>query len=362
MKKQEKELFWELCRFQNINQERLKALLPHYATPAVLGHLFFNRMQGVACGVLEEAELLDSVNREFRNALISARQQNKEKNQSFFACLDLLSRLLEQHHGKYVMLKGAWLCPKYPAGYRTSNDIDLLVLPEHVTEIGNTLRAAGFRQGHLKNGTFCEASRKEIISSRMLRGETVPFFLKVDLPHLPYLEVDLNFSLDYKNSAPDTVAEILKNAENVTVGTMSLPLPAPVDFFVHLCQHLYKEATTVPWIRMKRDMTLYKFCDIYTMLHENEGWNADVLFDRAKKLGLADVCACVILWTDALLGIKHESLVKAAKCQLQERESLLHRIYDPQKGAIYEYTERDLSRRFFQSDRFAIKREVTEDV
>ena len=39
-------------------------------------------------------------------------------------------------------------------------------------------------------------------------------------------------------------------------------------FFIHLCAHLYKEATTLPWIEMHRDMTLYKYCDIHMMLEE----------------------------------------------------------------------------------------------
>ena len=47
---------------------------------------------------------------------------------------------------------------------------------------------------------FIPAARREIIESRMTRGETVPYVKEVGLPGMRFLEVDINFSLDYKNS------------------------------------------------------------------------------------------------------------------------------------------------------------------
>ena len=38
---------------------------------------------------------------------------------------------LEENDANYALLKGAYLCSLYPLGYRTSNDIDVLVLPEN---------------------------------------------------------------------------------------------------------------------------------------------------------------------------------------------------------------------------------------
>ena len=79
MNKIEKQLFWELCSFIKPNKHKLKLLLNEGATPEVLGQLFFNRMQAVAYGVLKESELLHELNREFRNSLAYAYQQNVEK-------------------------------------------------------------------------------------------------------------------------------------------------------------------------------------------------------------------------------------------------------------------------------------------
>ncbi len=195
MKKQEKELFKALCSFKakEFDEDLLKA-----ATPGVLGCLFFNRMQAIAYGVLKEYGLLGKVNREFRNSLKGAYEQNLEKNRSLFWCINHVEEALSKCGAKYAMLKGAYLCKAYPEGFRTSNDIDLLVHPKDVTEIGNALLSAGFKQGNVRNGSFIPATRKEIIESKMMRGETVPYIKEIGISGMQFLEVDINFSLDYK--------------------------------------------------------------------------------------------------------------------------------------------------------------------
>lgn len=129
MQKKEKELFKQLCSFRS---DRFDKELLQHASPAVLGHLFFNRMQGAAYSVLKKNECLGAVNREFRNSLKGAYEQNVERNRSFFQCVRLLSGLLAQCGCSAAMLKGALLCRLYPEGCRTANDIDLLVHPRDV--------------------------------------------------------------------------------------------------------------------------------------------------------------------------------------------------------------------------------------
>ena len=69
----------------------------------------------------------------------------------------MLSEILSHCNCKVAMLKGAYLCIHYPAGYRTANDVDLLISPKDVTTIGNLLIASGFKQGTVKNGVFIPA-------------------------------------------------------------------------------------------------------------------------------------------------------------------------------------------------------------
>ena len=110
MKTEEKQLFKNLC---NLKAEHFDAELLKFATPAVLGHLFFNRMQVIAYGVLRDQGLLGKVNREFRNSLRSAYEQNVEKNNSFYWCVQYLDDVLSKCNCKYAMLKGAYLCHYY---------------------------------------------------------------------------------------------------------------------------------------------------------------------------------------------------------------------------------------------------------
>lgn len=200
MKEKEKQLFKALCRFKDAFDD---PSLTEFATSAVLGHLFFNRMQGVAYGTLKKSGLLGNVNREFRNSLEAAYDLNVLNNESFRKCVVMLFEILSPCNCKVAMLKGAYLCAHYPDGYRTSNDVNLLVMPKDVTTIGNLLSASGFKQGNVRNGEFIPATRQEIIASKMMRGETVPYIKEVDLHFMKFFELDINFSLDYKNGNGD---------------------------------------------------------------------------------------------------------------------------------------------------------------
>lgn len=359
MNKTEKTLVLELARFLTTDREKLKTTLPTGATPAVLGHLFFNRTAGLAFDVLRTNGLTDGLNREFRNSLQGAYEQNAERNNSFFSCLKLVSDVLTPCKEKYAMLKGAMLCGSFPSGTRTSNDIDLLTTPEDVSDIGDALRDAGFRQGRLRNGVFVPAERREIIDSRLNRGETVPYFLHVGLPYLPYLEVDVNFSPDCKNGDPAVVRKMLgRPAECLISDGIVIRTLDQTDFFLHLCAHLYKEAATLPWVKMRRDLSLYKFCDIYYYLCILNNADIDAAFARAAELDLADTCAAVILWTENLLPAGNTHALQRATEQLAGKEEMTELVYDPGAGKTYRYTEQDIRKRFFASDRMKLLEEV----
>lgn len=355
MNQKEKELFRSLCGFQS---ETFDEGLLNSATPAVLGQLFFNRMPAIAYGTLNKHGLLAKVNREFSNSLKSAYMQNKEKNESFFWCVEHLENVLSHCSCPYAMLKGAYLCKWYPIGYRTSNDIDLLVYPRDITEIGIALMEAGFKQGKICGGKFQPATRMEIIESKMMRGETVPYIKEINLPGMQFLEVDINFSLDYKPGDTDLLEEMMKHTVIEETSDFRVRTLRQDDFFVHLCSHLYKEATTLPWVEMTRDMTLYKYCDIYMLLNDTSKENIDVLFDRAKKLGLEKVCAFAVYQTAELFDFKNVYAVSVAESILNRDPDFIHTVVSPKEKKKYIFTERDISERFFSDSRKALLQEV----
>lgn len=355
MKEKEKQLFKALCKFKDPFADNS---LIDFATPAVLGHIFFNRMQGIAYDTLKRNGLLGKVNREFRNALGSAYEQNVQKNQSFRKCVIMLTEILSTCNFKVAMLKGAYLCAHYPDGYRTSNDVDLLVLPENVTAIGNLLDSAGFKQGNIRNGEFIPATRQEIITSKMMRGETVPYIKEVDLPFMKFFEVDINFSLDYKNGNRDLLADMLSNVCAKNEKGFSVPTLDDSDFFIHLCAHLYKEATTLAWIEMHRDMTLYKYCDIYMLLSEMSDEQLQKVFDRAKKLGMEKVCAYTILETMGLFDMKDAFAHRIASNALAGDPDFCLKVISPKYKKTLIYQTADVTERFFMESRESDLKEV----
>ncbi len=356
MKEKEKQLFKGLCKFKD---DFFDTSLIDFATPSVLGHIFFNRMQGIAYDTLKRNRLLGKVNREFRNSLGAAYDQNVQKNESFKKCIVMLSEILSTCTCKVAMLKGAYLCAHYPNGYRTSNDVDLLVLPKDVTTVGQLLSSSGFKQGNVRNGEFIPATRQEIIESKMMRGETVPYFKEVNLPFMKFFEVDINFSLDYKNGTEDALSDMLSNICIKNEKELSIPTLDDADFFIHLCAHLYKEATTLPWIEMHRDMTLYKYCDIYMLLSEMTDTQVQRVFARATELGMEKICAYTILETMGLFDMDNAFAYGISHITLGADPDFCIRVVSPKDKKTLKYRTIDVTDRFFMESRADDLREVS---
>lgn len=348
MKEKEKQLFIALCKFK---ESFIDTTLVEFATPCVLGHLFFNRMQGIAYDTLKRNGLLGKVNREFRNSLGAAYDQNVQKNESFLKCVVTLSEILSHCTCKAAMLKGAYLCAHYPPGYRTSNDVDILILPKDVTTVGRLLVDAGFKQGNVRNGEFLPATRQEIIESKMMRGETVPYIQEVNLPFMKFFEVDINFSLDYKSGNENALTDMLSHICVQSEKGITIPTLGNADFFIHLCAHLYKEATTLPWIELRRDMTLYKYCDIYMLLSEMTDAQIQSVFTRATELGMEQVCAYAILETLELFNADNALANEVSHAALKDDPNFRLKVIVPrgQKRMIYQTS--DVIDRFFMQSR-----------
>lgn len=355
MNQKEKELFKSLCSFK---QQKFDETLLSAATPTVLGQLFFNRMQAVAYGVIKEHGLLNKVNREFRSSLKMGYEQQSEKNQSYFKCLNYLQECLHECTCNYALLKGAFLCAAYPNAYRTSNDIDILVAPQDVTAISRTLYRAGFRQGDIRNGKFESATRKEIIESKMMRGETVPFIKEVNLPSMKFLEIDINFSLDYKPGDTELLTKMLDNATVYKINDKYVRTLRKDDFFIHLCSHLYKEATTLPWIEMKRDMTLYKYCDIYMLLNDASMEEINLIFKRAKENDMEKICAFAVLQAAKLFNNVNDFAILKSKQVLKDDPQFIHRVISPKDKKEFIYKEKNILTRLFSNNRRGLLIEV----
>ena len=184
---------------------------------SILGFLEFHR---VAVYFYNRAlELGIALPEQIAKKLYESYDEQKMICQKKSKYIELISSALEKSHVNYAFLKGSVLQDRnfqqlsneyfssrrypqhykiYKQGERNSNDIDILVSQKNLFKIGEVLRGLGFQQGRYdyKSGKFIAFSRQEILTRRMNRGETAPYVLVTGDPLLPFVEVDLNFSLD----------------------------------------------------------------------------------------------------------------------------------------------------------------------
>ena len=188
----------------------------------------------------------------------------------------------------YMLLKGSVLTNLgeddiviYADGERSSNDIDLLSLPESITPISKTLRELGFIQGvyDRNSDAIKEFSRTEIIKRRMNRGEVAPFVKKTGNTEFPFIEVDINFSLGNTPSEGSALLrEMIENSVEYN-GKVPMKVPDGALFFLHLIMHQYKESCLLFMVEHSKDLDLYKLADIYYLL------KADILdYERLEML------------------------------------------------------------------------------
>ncbi len=355
----EEKLVLELCRFRHPNKEEIKALLrtePDLAV--VLGELLQNRVAGAAYETLRKTDTFSLTDPVFCRTLKKVYNENKIRTKAYKKALAQADGILKAYRGSYAMLKGAYLCGVYPEGLRTSNDIDLLIEKKNLSKIENILKEAGLKQGNIKNGEFVPATRKEIIFAGMMKGETVPYVMEINEPGMRFLEIDLNFALGYQNEVTDRVHTMLASAIRREFDGFGINTLNREDFLLHLCAHLYKEATAYPWVRMRRDLSLYKFMDLYLLTADYGKSAFDRLARRMKATGCEVECWYALTYTQTLFGIQNNALDEFLDAHTPDDPNLLHKVAKPDQKTVLVYTEKDLICRFFAPDRQALLKEV----
>ena len=358
MMKKENEFILELCKFKDFNKGKIIEILSDNINyPYVLGQILWNRIGSVAYYVFLKCEILSKLNREFRNPLKSIYFADKLKTESYIKCLDEIAEISKEMDFNHAWLKGTKLVNLYPKGLRISNDFDVLMKADDVTKMSNLLKSRGFKQGYIRNDEFKLADRRTILSSKLNRGETVPFVKKVNLPLMKYIEIDVNFSLDYKpENGSDAVGKMLENITNEKIKTLS-----QTDFLLHLCTHLYKEATVYNWVEMGRDLSLYKFVDIYLFITELVNVQfAKELIERIVELELNKPCYFAFYNTKTLFNIENENLNNILNAIKPVNIEFMNTIINPSSGQKYRY-DMDFKDWVFENKRKNILHEITNE-
>ena len=153
------------------------------------------------------------------------------------------------------------------------------------------LQNNGFVQGHYQRetDTIITATRREVINSRLNYGETIPFIKRFGDSNT-ILEVDINFTVDYQaRDKNGIVRQLLNHLDTYVINDSLVPTLNKVGFLIHLCCHLYKEATVWDW--MDKSAEIYKYCDIFVFISKfgNDKFYSEFL-KAAKQLGLEKEC------------------------------------------------------------------------
>ena len=171
----------------------------------------------------------------------------------------------------------------------------------------------------------------------MNRGETVPLIKELNLPGMKYLELDVNFSLGFMPGADEQIVSVFLSRTQPSINGILHTLES-VDFLLHLCTHLYKEASVMSWVEMGRDILLYKYCDIY--LYLNKYMNAkyaDDLIRKIEEVGLNKESYYTLYYTKELFAINNPLLDKVLGKIRPDKLDFMHQIIDPQTKKIYSF-------------------------
>lgn len=264
-----------------------------------LGFCDFHRISGYICDRLNKSALPPQVARHLK----AQKNYQKMRGKVLYAAACELETALGKAGLSHAFLKGSALNGVlYSGGERDSNDVDLLIEPENVGRVGKILEELGYVQGIYKDGVIEKFSRKEIISRRMNRGETAPYVRLTEDDFVPFLEIDINFSLDWlPASNTRAVGAFLHHTEKCENGLTCLNRAYSLAF---LCAHLYKEATILSMVKRYKDIEIYKYLDIFKLYPLTNVYE----FERViKEFGLEKECGYALYFTAQLfpkLGIR----------------------------------------------------------
>jgi hypothetical protein len=182
-------------------------------------------------------------------------------------------------------LKGTILIPAIYSdlGSRFVNDIDMFISRDQAAEIDRAMSDLGFVQGKPKpDGSFLAHSREERVLWSMKMFNLLPYHLRRASMFAPVISVDFAFGMLFEHTE-DVSKELLIN-EAVIGGQKTLSVH---DFFLHLCTHLYKEATMEATIAVGQDLNLIKYVDVreFILLHRL-ALNSGLLRERAIQLSV----------------------------------------------------------------------------
>lgn len=287
----------------------------------ILGYLELNKISGYFFKQAKamKLELPQQIKRKLNNIFVI----QCERNEKMKKWIDDISFQLQYDNIKHAFLKGSILshCKigndfLYGIGERVSNDIDILISPKDISNIDKTLKNLGFKQAYwnFDKNEMIEFSRSEILSRRMNRGETAPYMQKFDSVCLNFVEVDINFSVDYLPTGNgELLDQMLEKAVVASRKNIKLYALDNEYNFLHLLMHQYKEAIIYSMVKRNKDLELYKYLDIYLYI-KNELFDFNKFVSIIKNFHLEKECYFVLYTVSKIFkSLEISKLLKSFK-------------------------------------------------
>lgn len=197
---------------------------------------------------------------------------NRERNKVLFT---EANRIIETFQGAGLTalpLKGLHLAQHVydDPGSRTLNDLDLLIRRDDRKAVSDVMGGIGYIAGDDDplTGAIIEASRKEVVKWSMYIGNLHKHVKRLGTPFVEVCRVD--FSYDATARGEYAVTEhLLDGAVEGRCGALPCQILNPVDFFLHIGLHLYKEAVNERWLEAGSAQNLIKYCDLREYLRRS---------------------------------------------------------------------------------------------
>lgn len=211
---------------------------------------------------------------------------NIERNTTKLSEINLVYSALYEKDIPFLPVKGGYMIDNVYNNRRArvTNDIDALILKKDICKIDKVLTDMGYAVGELNPETneIVPPSHLKKILYKTKMYNLLPYVKLSDVMNRGHVIFDLSFALDFSlDTAP--VEEMIANSIEEDGKKQLLP----EHFFVHMCCHHYREASHIEWIRIGKDLTIMKFCDVRTFVKlkmDKEALGRAV--DFAKKHGL----------------------------------------------------------------------------
>ncbi|MCL2261927.1 MAG: nucleotidyltransferase family protein [Defluviitaleaceae bacterium] len=188
---------------------------------------------------------------------------NRERNKKYLSELSEVLSIMTSKGVTCVPLKGAFLIPYMykDLGIRIMNDVDCIIKKSEIPKIRETMNEMGYYEGDYnpKEHKIDKISRRKDILWRTKMNNLHPFLKVQDSEYVKFTGIDFCHSLDLElDTAPvETMLTRTIKYKDDEYRTLNI-----CDFFIHLCCHLYKEATNTMWVYRGSDINLIKFCDV----------------------------------------------------------------------------------------------------